>query len=163
MHINVRDLLVESLGYSRNYKIAGERPDLPVIRLTEDVVGNINISRSESGLLVQGTISTAVELECHRCLRTFTRPTHVPLEQTYSEHPDGDDLPITDETIDLAPLIEQEIVVRLPIKILHDEDCEGIQNVSAKYTKEESSGLKNRARITKGPSHRGRTEETNHS
>jgi uncharacterized metal-binding protein YceD (DUF177 family) len=48
-------------------------------------------------------------------------------------------MPITDEIIDLAPLAEQEIILHLPIKILHDPDCPGIENAPEKYTKEDTS------------------------
>jgi uncharacterized protein len=157
MHINVRDILVESVGYSRAYKITGERPELDSVRLTTDIEGEITISKLEVGLLVRGSISTEVELTCDRCLRSFTRPIRVSFSQLFSEEPDDDDLPITDNEIDLAPLIEQEIILALPIKILHDPNCPGIENAPEKYTKEDiSTSLKLKARITKGIQ-RGRT------
>src|SRR6266403_4902173 len=132
MHINVRDILVESVGYSRAYKITGEHPDLESVKLTRDVEGEITISKLEVSLLVRGHIKTEIELECHRCLRTFNRPSQVNFSQIYMEHPVDDEFPIEDGHIDLAPLIEQEILVNLPIKILHDPNCAGIENAPEK-------------------------------
>ena len=72
--------------------------------------------------------------------------------------PVDDEMPIVDQNIDLAPLIEQEMLLSLPIKILHSEDCKGIENASDKYTREEQGirRLQDQARITKGTK-RGRT------
>ena len=152
MHINVRDLLIESVGHNRSYKISGERPDLEGIILTRDIEGEMQISRLDSSLLVSGQLSTAIELECHRCLSTFTRPIRFNLHQEYSETPVEDQLPITDETIDVAPLMEQEIILGTPLKVLCRKDCPGIQDAVGRYTKEDNndSRLGNKARITKG-------------
>jgi uncharacterized protein len=158
MHINVRDILAESVGYSRSYKISGERPHLEATRLTKDIEGEIIISRLDSGLLVQGQLASELELVCDRCLRTFTRPTKVHFKQLYAEVPGDDELPIIDDTIDLAQLAEQEFTLDLPIKILHSEDCQGIESAAGKYTKvDKGIRLQDQARITKGNTSRGRT------
>ncbi len=157
MHINVRDILIESVGYSRTYLISGERPQLEAVRLTKDIEGEIKISRLDVGLNVSGHIKTEIELECHRCLRTFNRPTEVYFDQGYSEMLGDDEMPIIDDSIDLAPLIEQEIILHLPIKILCTPDCRGIENAPGKYTKDSTdTRLQDQARITKGTK-RGRT------
>ena len=158
MHINVRDLLVESVGHNRTYKISGERPDLADIRLTRDIEGEIQISRLDSSLLVSGQLLTEIELECDRCLRTFTRLIRSNLHQEYSENPVDDQMPITNETIDIAPLAEQEIILGIPIKRLCRKDCPGIEDAAGKYNKEDNTDTRviTNARITKG-SKRGRT------
>jgi uncharacterized protein len=158
MHINVRDLLVESVGHNRSYKISGERPDLEGITLTRDIEGEMQISRLDTSLLVSGQLFTEIELECHRCLRTFTRPIRFNLHQEYSETPIDDQMPMTDETIDIAPLAEQEIILGTPIKVLCRVDCPGIEEAAGKYTSEDNTNtrLGNKARIMKG-TQRGRT------
>jgi uncharacterized protein len=158
MHINVRDILVESVGYSRTYKVADERPDLVDVKLTQDIEGEITISRLDDHLLVRGQLHTEIELECHRCLSTFTRPIKISLAQEYSEHPSDEQMPIVDGEIDIAPLAGQEIILSLPIKILCRPDCPGIAEAAGKYTKPEdtTTRLETKARITKGTK-RGRT------
>jgi uncharacterized protein len=157
MHINVRDIQAESVGYSRAYKVSGEHPNLESVRLTKDIEGEITVSRLESGLLVQGRIETEIELDCDRCLRTFNRPVSVTFKQMFSENPEDDDMPVVDFEIDLAPVIEQEIILSLPIKILHSPDCQGIEDAAGKYDKADAGNrLQDKARITKGTK-RGRT------
>jgi uncharacterized protein len=126
MHINVRDILAEDTGYRRSFTVTGERPELDSVVLTDDINGEFTISRLEAGLLVTGKVSTAVQLECHRCLRSFTRPMTITFSQTFAQNPGDDDMPIVKEQIDLGLLIEQEIVVNLPIKILCQPDCPGV-------------------------------------
>jgi uncharacterized metal-binding protein YceD (DUF177 family) len=153
MHINVRDFLAESIGFSRAYKIAGERPALATVVLTHDITGEVTVARlDEAKLRVEGHLSTEVQLECHRCLRTFTRPVSVNFRQIYAEAPRDDELPVVKSEIDLAPLMEQEIILSLPIKILHSPDCPGIKGVSEQFTDDEPPGtrLGDRAHITKG-------------
>lgn len=152
MHINVRDFLVESVGYSRSYAIHGERPHLEYVILTSDVEGNVTVAHLEGvSLLAKGVISTEIQLECHRCLRTFTRPVRVSFQQVFADKPTDDEMPILDHEIDLAPVIEQEILVSLPIKILDRPDCPGIivgQPVS-QPAEQTNHSLKSRARIIK--------------
>ncbi len=153
MHINVRDILAEEIGYNRTYKLSGEMPLLENVRLLEPIEGEITIGRLDDGVMLQGAITTSIELECHRCLRSYARPTRVSLAQLYTERPDEDELPIEANEIDLAPLVEQEILVNLPIKLLDRPDCPGVEGYVADET---GPSLQNKARITKG-STRGRT------
>jgi uncharacterized metal-binding protein YceD (DUF177 family) len=164
MHINVQDILAEEVGYRRTYTIASERPSLESVKLTQDLEGEITISRLETGLVVTGAIATEIELECHRCLSTFTRQMNIDFKQVYAPKPklEEEEMPITDGAIDLLPLVEQEILVRLPIKVLCRPDCPGVPGAETEYTSHTtSSRIGDKARITKG-TQRGRTQETNH-
>ena len=133
MHINVRDILAESVGAQRSFKVTGEHPGLENSHLLAGLEGEFTISRLESGLLVQGRFETEVELECHRCLRSFAHPVSLRFQQAYAEHPGDDELPIQRPgSIDLAPAIDQEIVLSLPLKILCRPDCSGIATPASK-------------------------------
>ncbi len=159
MHIDVRDLLAQDLGFHKTYQITGEQPDFDEAVLTQPIDGEVTITRIESGLRVRGQISTALQLTCDRCLRSFVRPSRASFSQSYSEKPTADDLPIVDHQIDLAPLFQQELLVQLPIKLLDRPDCPGVEGYEQEYTKDKSGErLQDRARVIKpkGP-HRGRT------
>jgi uncharacterized protein len=158
MHINVRDILTESVGYNRAYKVSGERPKLEGIELAEVIEGEITISRLDESLLVRGQLRSEIRLECHRCLSTFTRPITINLKQEFAANPAEEQLPTEGDEIDLAPLVEQEIILSLPIKLLCRPDCPGIVEADGMYAKplDQPVRLQDRARITKGTS-RGRT------
>jgi uncharacterized protein len=135
MHINVRDILAESVGAQRSYKVSGERPELENSKLLAELKGECTISRLETGLLVQGRLESEVELQCHRCLRSFAHPVKLRFQQVYIEDPGDDELPIQRPgSIDLAPAIDQEIILSLPLKILCRPDCSGIATPASKRT-----------------------------
>ncbi len=129
MRINVSDLLAESVGYSRQFIIADEWPVLEDTVLVEAVDGQVTIIRLDEGVAVRGRATIKVELQCDRCLCEFTCPVTLPLQQLYTTLPGDDELPLDRGVIDLAPLIEQEIVLGLPIKSLCRPDCVGIKNL----------------------------------
>lgn len=149
MHINVREILAESVGSQRSYKVAGERPQLEHSRLLADLEGEFTISRLDSGLLVSGRLETEVELECHRCLRSFSHPVRLSFQQAYADDPGDDELPIErDGSIDLAPAVDQEIVLSLPIKILCRPDCSGIATPDTSSVKQTKGNLRGRTQKT---------------
>ena len=142
MRVDVKDILAQDIGYSREFAVQGETPALELVELTSPISGSFTATRSETGVTVSGRLETEVQLECHRCLRAFTQPVSLNFAQSFSEQPGDDDLPITKGAIDLAPAIDQEIAVHLPIKLLCQVDCEGVPGAGLEYTKkEETKGL----------------------
>ncbi len=136
MHIHVRDLLAEETGHNRTFAIEGEQPKTLSLVLTQPVNGEVTVTKlGDKQLTVNGRIATQLQLECHRCLRSYTSDVEADFEQIYAVSPSEDELPITDEQIDLAPLIEQELVLRQPIKLLCQVDCVGIPGAEEYLTK----------------------------
>jgi uncharacterized metal-binding protein YceD (DUF177 family) len=149
MHVNVRDILFQEVGFSQAFTISGERPKFQDVKLTEDLEGEFRIDRLDDSLMVRGNASSALELECHRCLRTFTHPMRIRFQQIFKELPADDELPIETGVIDLAPMLEQEFLLALPIKILHAPDCPGIRTDSDGGAASGKRSVRNIARITK--------------
>jgi uncharacterized protein len=130
MHIEVSDILAQSIGYRTGFEIAGEHPEIEDVTLLDDINGNVDLTRVENGLLLGGKISTSMELECHRCLRAFAYPLEVKLTGEFAATPEPDQWPIeADGVIDLAPPIRQELIVNIPIKQLCKADCLGLCTV----------------------------------
>jgi uncharacterized metal-binding protein YceD (DUF177 family) len=151
MHVTVREFLKEDIGYRRTFEITGERPVLEGITLTDDMNGDVTIARIDDGLLVSGVIHAEIELSCDRCLRSFTRPERVQFSWIYREKPAEDELPIVKDKIDLALLINQELILAQPIKQLHSPDCDGVDGKPKNEPAVAPSfRLGDRARITKG-------------
>lgn len=153
MHINVRDILASELGHSQTFTVTDERPEFDQITLTSPINGEVKISRLDNGLIIGGRVSGAIELECHRCLRSFSRPVSVRFNQLFTEKPEDDEMPIDEnDTIDVVPLLQQEILLGLPIKILCRPDCPGVEDAPKDtITDGPDHSLGTTARITKGP------------
>lgn len=86
-------------------------------------------------LIVKGDLSTLLELECSRCTENFSYQLNIPFEEEYSnnsevlsslEGEEKDIHPFEGDEIDIALQIEQNILIHLPMKILCNEECEGL-------------------------------------
>jgi uncharacterized protein len=127
MRVDVKDILIEDTGFSRDYTFIDESPELDEVTLVAPVDGEVTVTKlEESNLQAEGRFRTQVELECHRCLNTFEKLVEHNFSRTYAKKPIEDELPIQDKQIDIAFAIRDEILVRLPIKILCREDCPGV-------------------------------------
>jgi len=141
MHINVHDLLTEELGFSRTFAIEGEQPEMLSLILTQPVNGSVKMTKLEGErLAISGRVTTQLQLECHRCLRSYTLDTDTRFDQIYASRPAEDELPIERDLINLAPLIEQELIVHLPIKLLCQPDCIGVPGAEAYLSDKSTKG-----------------------
>jgi uncharacterized protein len=108
-------------------------------QLAGPVSGHVRLHRTNQGIFVDGMVQVPVELECTRCLRHFTQTITFPLREQYYPTIDvftGTPVPpLEDELafpidhnhiLDLREAIRQDLVLALPDKALHDEECKGL-------------------------------------
>ncbi|HVE81093.1 MAG TPA: DUF177 domain-containing protein [Candidatus Dormibacteraeota bacterium] len=128
MHVDVSDILASDEGTTAEFNIAGEQPELEDVTLASPVNGQLKFARTKTGLELAGRLQTSVELECHRCLRSFVHELDFPFTAEFSLEPADDQFPITSSgRVDLDEAARQEIVVHLPPKQLCAADCAGIK------------------------------------
>jgi uncharacterized protein len=136
MQINVAQLLKEPIGSKREYKVD------EVVNITEGdsrVRGEVGLTRTDRGVLVEGTLNTAVQVSCGRCLAMFNYPLTFKLEEEYYPVIDvvtGSPVALPDEpgyftiderhSLDLTEAIRQYGLTALPMKPLCREDCAGL-------------------------------------
>jgi uncharacterized protein len=107
--------------------------------LAGPVSGSIRLHRTNQGIFADGTVDVPVELECSRCLKTFTIEITFPLREQYYPTIDvntGVPLPASDDELafpidhnhllDLREAIRQNLVLALPAQALCQEDCAGL-------------------------------------
>ena len=68
---------------------------------------------------------------CRRCAEPVTGELRIPVHERYADAPlagasDDELYPISDDTIDLAPLARDAVVLELPMAPLCREDCAGL-------------------------------------
>jgi len=109
-------------------------------RLAGPITGQVRLHRTNRGIFVDGVAEVPVELECTRCLKTFTQKFELPIRELFYPvidvetglpvaAPEDDDLsyPIDqNHTLDLREAIRQNLLLALPIKTLCKEDCAGL-------------------------------------
>jgi DUF177 domain-containing protein len=133
-------LLTEPAGTERRYDIDGATIDLPDdLRLTSPVQGNVRITRTNRGVLVDGAIDTSIAGTCSRCLRDIVIAEHVEIHEEVlpsidlatgrpvdaSAEPEVARLTDHHE-LDLGALAAEAISLAEPIAPLCEADCPGL-------------------------------------
>jgi uncharacterized protein len=128
LKINVGFLLSDGPGHSRDMTF-----DVPTVRVSEDVTlqylkGDLRISRTKEGLLLQGAFAGGVEDECSRCLEPVQRAIDIDMEELVAyPTPIGTEFSVSDDGIlDLAPLIRAETLIEASRGVLCRPDCKGL-------------------------------------
>lgn len=131
------------------------------LEVQEDLVpGNVHVEGEESFVLksgalrcrvergddrtvhVRGHLTASLDLECGRCLASFTFPIDQELDLFYLPHRDAeadeeeDDVQLTDrdmvvayyegERLDLGAMLREQFFLSIPLKRLCREDCRGL-------------------------------------
>ena len=97
------------------------------------------LKRVRETLYLEGDIRTVVEMDCSRCLESA----HLPITASFkyvltpdrtAEHQEekelcADEMDFVyyqDDLIDLDPLVAEQIILQIPMKVLCQEDCKGL-------------------------------------
>lgn len=137
MQYNVAQLLKEPTGATRRYSLNESLDELdPDLRFLGPLVGNVQMLRTNSGILVTGELSTAVQVICNRCVESIAQEVRFQLEESFrpllevvtgryippeefeGEQDDLEDAAlIIDErhTLDLSEVVRQAIWLAMPM------------------------------------------------
>ena len=95
-----------------------------------DFIGVARFSRTPQGLLLQGDFTAFVELECVRCLESFSQPLKLSFTDLYAfdkRNISESNLLVPEEgQIDLEPLIREYAYLEFPISPVCQPDCKGL-------------------------------------
>lgn len=137
---NVADLLRAAPGTSERLELSV--PELEMaedVQLAEPVRGEVRLTNSGRGILVQGRVETALAEQCSRCLRPASARVSVEIEEEAlpsvdldsgialdpGQQPDA--LRLTDHhELDLEPIVRDAISLAEPIAPLCRPDCPGL-------------------------------------
>ena len=143
----------------KNAKISGSWPIAKLPRLVEvlasdsgDAVVEFEFGRSGRTRFLKGTITADVEMQCQRCLEPATVPLKAEFNlallesETYIDRmPDEYEPLITEGRHFLPDVIEDELILVVPIVASHDSDCSNYMNsqvIEPVVTQQEETGKK---------------------
>ncbi|MDR1413281.1 MAG: DUF177 domain-containing protein [Actinomycetes bacterium] len=92
----------------------------------------VEVSNVGEGVHARGRVRTEVRTVCARCLEEFVLPVQGEVDELFYKEPtvdeQGDELPVIDVEgfIDLEPILYEALLMALPFKPLHDENCRGL-------------------------------------
>lgn len=138
MQINVSQQLKSPIGTARDYDI-DSAIDILDTGVSSPVKGKVKLTRTNRGILVQGTLDSSVPVECGRCLSRFDCPLNVNIEEEFFPSIDvnsGAPVEIPEDSsgftidehhiLDLREPIRQNALLAVPMKPLCREDCAGL-------------------------------------
>jgi uncharacterized protein len=127
--INVGFIVHAEIGYSSEFTF-----DVPKIEIEDltlrNVLGSVQVGRTQQGLVIRGNFSGDTTLQCVRCLKDFSHPLQWEFTELYAFTKDSvseTGLLLPDSAqIDLAPLLREYALLEVPISPVHDPDCKGL-------------------------------------
>ncbi len=141
LQFNVAQLLQETTGSTREYKIEAHLPSKldDDVSLVSPVVGDVELIRTGPNILLRGKLKGTLEKQCGRCLTPFKTDVEIEIEEEFFPLVDiltGQQLPEPDD-VDEANLIDENIldtsdVVRQELLLASDgvlyckDDCKGL-------------------------------------
>jgi len=130
LRLNVGFLIKSPIGTRRDFNFDYEK-----MRLGEDLTvfnfsGMARFDRTQQGMLLQGDFEAAADLECVRCLDTFSQQLNWSFSDLYAfdkrNITDSGLLVPEDAQIDLEPLLREYALLEFPIKPVCRPDCKGL-------------------------------------
>lgn len=123
MILDLSDLL--EVGNSRNYLKQLEVDHINFrgkeIKIKDPIKIDLDVLKTDDSFVLTGELEVSLILECSRCLKEFVHPIEVEV---------SDELLIEDiedlKNVDIFPILVSDIILEIPIKPLHDEDCKGL-------------------------------------
>lgn len=127
---NIGFMLNKPIGYSRDFQLAYEairiQPDLDV----KDLASEYRLSRTQEGLLFQGTVSGVVDALCVRCLESAPIRVEAQINELYffPDHANdsSEQMIPEDGYIDLGETFRDYLLLELPIQNICKPDCKGV-------------------------------------
>jgi len=124
-----------------DFKLYGEE-----VVFKKPVHANLHLTRVRSGIIMDGSIQTLVELTCVRCLKRFEQEIEAEIHEAYSlpgmEHNfEGfDDIYLIEagSDINIEPALHSNVVVSIPANPICSVECKGICPVCGANLNEES-------------------------
>lgn len=150
--INVGFLINHPIGYKRDILFEIEHYSFDETLLVEELKGTLNLSRTQSGLRVQGDFKALNNAICGRCLKDYKQilATHFEEIFTYGNRPLSEDELIIPEdgNIDFEPYIRDYFILELPINPVCKSDCRGLCDICGENLNVRDCGHKHEKPLT---------------
>ncbi len=114
-------------------------PDDDVVVGVSEVAVDVSMTRGEDDIFAAGVVAGTVHLQCSRCLAEFDQRVEATVEAPFFpkshditageeelEEDEGDLNIYEGDTLDIFPVLHDQLFLALPIKPLCREDCKGL-------------------------------------
>ena len=132
MIINISDLIRKNKA-NKEINVVLDLKDFndgyETVKVLEPIKVQGNIGKIGDVLSLDGVIVGKIELICSRCLHKFNYDLNVEFHEKLTNNPDNRDdelIFINNDKFDLTEIVENNIIMSLPIKRLCKNDCKGL-------------------------------------
>lgn len=94
----------------------------PGTRLSYD----LEVQKLDNGILVQGTLKLPLTCDCARCLKSFEADIGLDDWACHLTFEGEDAIPVSNDLVDLTPLIREDILLSIPQHPLCEPECRGL-------------------------------------
>ncbi|NMB02544.1 MAG: DUF177 domain-containing protein [Firmicutes bacterium] len=117
-----------------------------VSKVLGPISAELTVTNTGDAYLVTGILSLDVELYCSRCLKPLQTKLEASVEEEFFMHPQeldeempfDDDLVVDGDELDATSLIEESILISIPMKAVCSPDCPGLCPTCGAVLAEES-------------------------
>ena len=145
LRIQVGFLLSEGPGNSRQIPIFfPQRVQVDDDLYLESLAGDLVLTRTKEGILVQGSVDASHKRACDRCLESFTRSIDVELAELFAYPPDAAKSVFSIDgngEINLAPLLREEVLIEESYRAICREGCRGLSAETGQNLNSENDAL----------------------
>lgn len=128
LHFTLRELETKDLEI--NGDVAPEEFDIEgvdeLIHLRQPVQVELTAQHLDDGILVRGRITARLDCECGRCLKPFIHTLVVDPFDVHLPLTGEDAVAVDNESVDLTPLLREDMLLGFPQHPLCEEDCDGL-------------------------------------
>ena len=143
LKLQVGFLLSEGPGALKNVPIRlPRRVQVDSDLFLESLTGNLCLTRTKEGILIQGILHVCHARECDRCLDAFDHEFELSIAELFASPADANISVFSVDSngeIDLAPLLREEVIIEESYRTVCRDDCRGLSaetGINLNYEKE---------------------------
>ena len=128
MKYNVSELLKEykkELIISESIDESYFKEENSLIEIISPINLELKLTYNNNQINLKGKMSFKINTQCSRCLKQISKDIVFDLEEVFSKD-EEESYNIVNNTIDILPVIYDNLYLQLPNKFLCNEDCKGI-------------------------------------
>jgi len=126
--------LKRSPGESVSFELMSDMPPIEMagekISFDGPVKAILNATNTGHAIIVEGTASGKLLLNCSRCLEPFVYSFEVPFTEIYTtsveEATEEEAISFSGDIIDVTPEVLKSIIMELPMKAVCHDECQGL-------------------------------------
>lgn len=130
LKLQVGFLLSDGPGNSKEVPIGlPQRVQVDSDLFLESLTGDLVLTRTKEGILIQGNLKVIHARECDRCLEAFDHKFALDIAELFASPPDANISVFSVDNngeIDLAPLLREEVLIEESYRSFCRGDCRGL-------------------------------------